>query len=199
MSAMTSLSALPRSRVNGPDMARTATVGMRTRRMRTALSALGIMIGIAAMVAVLGLSESSKSELLAQLDSLGTNLLTVEASAGIRAGSGELPDSAAAMISRIAPVEVTTTVSTVAGANVYRSDFIPSGETNGITVQAVDLSLVDTLAGGLHEGRWLDSATASYPTTVLGSVTAERLGIHSVTGEQQVYVGGHVVHRHRNS
>ena len=186
----TAASAIPRSRVNSPDMARTATVGMRTRKMRTALSALGIMIGIAAMVAVLGLSESSKSELLAQLDSLGTNLLTVEASAGIGAGSGELPDSAAAMISRIAPVEVTTTVSTVAGANVYRSDFIPAGETNGITVQAVDLSLVDTLAGGVAKGRWLDAATASYPTTVLGSVTAERLGIHSVTGEQQVYLGG---------
>jgi len=182
-------SRLSRSRVNTVDMARTATVGMRTRRMRTALSALGIMIGIAAMVAVLGLSESSKSELLAQLDSLGTNLLTVEASAGIGAGSGELPDTAAAMISRIAPVEVTTTVSTVAGANVYRSDFIPPGETNGITVQAVDLSLLDTLAGGLHEGRWLDSATASYPTAVLGSVTAERLGIQSVTGQQQIYLG----------
>ena len=93
-----------RSRVNPMDMARTATVGMRTRKMRTALSALGIMIGIAAMVGVLGLSESSKSELFSQLDSLGTNLLTVEASSGFGAGNGELPDSAAAMISRIAPV-----------------------------------------------------------------------------------------------
>ena len=181
---------LGRSRVNSVDMARTATVGMRTRRMRTALSALGIMIGIAAMVAVLGLSESSKSELLAQLDSLGTNLLTIEASAGIGAGDGELPETAADMISRIAPVEVTTTVSTVAGANVYRSDFIPPGETNGITVQAVDLTLIDTLAGGLSEGRWLDPATASYPTAVLGSVTAHRLGIHTVTGQQQIYLDG---------
>lgn len=183
-------SALSRSRVNLVDMARTATVGMRTRKMRTALSALGIMIGIAAMVAVLGLSESSKSQLLAQLDALGTNLLTVEASAGFGAGDGELPDEAAAMISRIGPVEVTTTVSAVSGANVYRTDYIPAGETNGVTVQAVDLSLLDTLTGNVSDGVWLDAATAAYPTTVIGSVTAERLGIHEVTGEQQILVGG---------
>jgi len=159
MVAAAARSRLPRSRVNGVDMARTATVGMRTRKMRTALSALGIMIGIAAMVAVLGLSESSKSQLLAQLDALGTNLLTVEATAGFGAGDGELPDTAAAMISRIPPVEVTTT-----------------------------LSLLDTLAGSVSDGVWFDDATAQYPTVVLGSVTAERLGVHSVTGEQQVYL-----------
>jgi len=176
------------SRVNPIDMARTATVGMRTRRMRTALSALGIMIGIAAMVGVLGLSESSKSELLAQLDSLGTNLLTVQAGGGIGAGSGELPANAAEMISRIGPVEVTTTISAVEGANVYRTDYVPDGQTNGITVQAVDLSLVETLAGSVADGVWLNEATAGYPTTVLGSIAAERLGIHEVTGTQQVLI-----------
>ncbi len=177
------------SRVNPVDMARTATVGMRTRRMRTALSALGIMIGIAAMVGVLGLSESSKSELLAQLDALGTNLLTVQAGGGIGAGSGELPEDAAEMISRIGPVEVTSTISAVDGANVYRTDYVPEGQTNGITVQAVDLTLIDTLAGSVADGAWLNDATAAYPTTVLGSVAAERLGIHEVTGTQQVLVG----------
>jgi len=179
---------LQRSLVNTVDMARTATVGMRTRKMRTALSALGIMIGIAAMVGVLGLSESSKSELLAQLDSLGTNLLTVQAGAGVGAGSGELPADAAAMISRIGPVEVTTTISEVEGANVYRTDYIPTTQTSGITVQAVDLSLVDTLAGTIDDGTWLTDATADYPTTVLGSVAAERLGITEITGTQQVLI-----------
>ncbi|MEM7094816.1 MAG: ABC transporter permease [Actinomycetota bacterium] len=180
---------LAKSRVNLVDTARTATVGMRTRRMRTALSALGIMIGIAAMVGVLGLSESSKSDLLAQLDTLGTNLLTVEAGTGIGAGSGELPDEAAAMISRIGPVEVTTSVSTVDGARVYRTDRVPEGQTNGITVQAVDLSLVDTLAGSVADGVWLPAGSSDYPVTVLGSVTAERLGIREVTGTQRVWLG----------
>ncbi len=169
-------------------MLRTASVGLRTRRLRAALSALGIMIGIAAMVGVLGLSESSKSDLLAQLDRLGTNLLTVQAGTGIGIGSGELPSEAAGMISRIGPVEQTSTVSAV-DANVYKSDFIPEGQTGGITVQAVDINLLDTLAGRVADGKFLDDATAEYPTAVLGSVAAERLGIREVTGTQQIWLG----------
>ncbi len=172
------------------DLGRTATVGLRTRRLRTALSALGIMIGIAAMVGVLGLSESSKSELLAQLDRLGTNLLTVEAGTGIGIGSGELPVEAAAMIAQIGPVETTTVVSAVDEAKVYRTDYIPEGQTGGISVQAVDLNLLDTLAGTVADGQWLDAATGAYPTAVLGSVAAERLGVTEVTGSEQVWLGG---------
>lgn len=155
------------SQLHAVDMARTATVGMRTRKMRTALSTLGIMIGIAAMVGVLGISQSSKSELLAELDALGTNLPTVQASGGIGLGTGELPDTAAEMVARIGPVEITFVISTVEGANVYRTDYVPVGETNGITVEAVDLNLLDTLAGSVADGAWLDEVTAPDPTTVL--------------------------------
>lgn len=177
------------SKLHGADIARTAAVGLRTRKLRAALSALGIMIGIASMVAVLGLSESSKSELLAQLDRLGTNLLTVQAGTGIGRGSGELPADAAAMISRIGPVEVTSVVSSVAGANVYRTDYIPEGQTGGITVQAVSTDLLETLGGTLASGRFLDEASSEYPTAVLGSVAAQRLGIATVSGTQIVYLG----------
>jgi putative ABC transport system permease protein len=176
------------SKLHVVDALRTASVGLRSRRLRAGLSALGIMIGIAAMVGVLGLSESSKSELLAQLDRLGTNLLTVQAGAGIGIGSGELPDEAAGMIARIGPVETTSSISSV-DANVYKNDLIPSGQTGGITVQAVDINLLDTLAGSVADGKFLDAATASYPTAVLGSVAAQRLGINTVTGTQQIWLG----------
>jgi len=176
------------SRLHSADVLRTASVGLHTRRLRAALSALGIMIGIAAMVGVLGLSESSKSDLLAQLDRLGTNLLTVQAGTGIGIGTGELPTEAAGMISRIGPVEQTSTISAV-DANVYKSDYIPEGQTGGITVQAIDVNLLDTLAGTVADGKFLDEATASYPTAVLGSVAAERLGIREVTGTQQIWLG----------
>ena len=176
------------SRLHTSDALRTATVGLQTRKLRAALSALGIMIGIAAMVGVLGLSESSKSDLLAQLDRLGTNLLTVQAGTGIGIGSGELPDEAAAMITRIGPVETTSTISSVS-ANVYKTDFVPTGETGGITVQAVDINLLDTLAGSIADGKFLDEATSAYPTAVLGSVAAQRLGIREVTGTQQIWLG----------
>jgi putative ABC transport system permease protein len=171
--------ALTPSRLHLADLGRTATVGLRSRMTRAVLSALGIAIGIASMVAVLGLSDSSKSELLATLDRLGTNLLTVQAGQGIGRGSGELPETAAAMISRIGPVEETAAVATVE-ANVYRTDLMPSDRTNGLSVQAVDLTLLDTLTGTLQTGLWFDEASASYPTTVLGAVAAERLGVSDV-------------------
>lgn len=177
------------SRLHPADVARTASVGLRTRKVRAGLSALGITIGIAAMVGVLGLSESSKSDLLAQLDRLGTNLLTVEAGTGIGAGSGELPADAAAMIARIRPVETTSTVSDVDDARVYRNDFIPSGQTSGLTVQAVDINLLDTLGGSVADGRFLDESSSSFPTTVLGAVAADRLGVAAVNGSQLVWLG----------
>ncbi len=153
------------------------------------LSAVGIAIGIAALVGVLGLSESSKSDLLATLDRLGTNLLTVEAGTGIGIGSGELPDEAAAMIGRIGPVENTVTVSQVE-ASVYKNDLVAAGQTAGLTVQAIGLDLLDTLAGTVVDGQWFDELRAAYPTTVLGAIAADRLGISEVTGAQQVWLGG---------
>lgn len=179
---------LPRSRLYLIDLARTATVGLRIRKMRSALSALGIMIGIAAMVGVLGLSESSKSELLAQLDRLGTNLLTVEPGEGIGRGSGTLPAAAAGMISRIGPVETTSMVSAV-DANVYKNDLIPQGRTGGISVQAVDLELLNVLAGSIADGVWFDDVKASYPNVVLGSVAASRLGVREISGTQPIWLG----------
>lgn len=177
------------SRMHMADVARTAGVGLRTRKLRAALSALGIMIGIASMVAVLGLSESSKSDLLAQLDRLGTNLLTVQAGQGIGRGSGELPDTAAAMIARIGPVETTSAASTVDGASVYRTDFVPEGQTGGVTVQAVDSNLLETLGGSVAEGQFLDEANSGFPTVVLGSVAAERLGVRSLDNQPAVWLG----------
>ncbi len=179
-----------RSKLSVADWFRTATVGGRTRPSRMLLSALGIAIGIAAMVGVLGLSESSKSDLLATLDRLGTNLITVQAGTGIGLGSGQLPDEADEMVARIAPVETTVAVSSVDSARVYRTDFIPEGQTGGISVEAVGMELLDVLAGELVDGDWFNDATASYPTTVLGSVAAERLGIDDVTGTQLVWLGG---------
>jgi len=182
-------SVLKNSKLSFIDLARTATIGIRTRKQRSALSALGIMIGIAAMVAVLGLSQSSKSELLAQLDRLGTNLLTVQPDQGLGRGSGTLPTEATDMIARIGPIESTSMLSLV-DANIYRNDLIPSGRTGGISVQAVDQDLLDVLGGSLANGVWFDDAKAEYPNVVLGSVSAERLGIYEVNGTQQVWLGG---------
>ena len=177
-----------RSELHPSDLVRTATIGARTRPLRAALSALGIMIGIGAMVAVLGLSESSKSELLAQLERLGTNLLTVQAGAGIGRGDAVLPDESIDMVGRIGPVESTAYVVDV-DANVYRTDLIPEAQTGGIAVMATEPNLLDAVNGTVAVGVFLNDASAGLPAVVLGSVTAERLGIVSLAASPMIWLG----------
>jgi putative ABC transport system permease protein len=167
---------LASSRLLPADVLRVGGVGLRTRRLRAGLSALGIAIGIAAMVAVLGISESSKSDLIATLDRLGTNLLRVSPGNTIFGEEAELPKQARPMISRIAPVESVAAVESVE-ATVRRTGYIPEEETGGISVMAADLNLLTTLGATVRRGVFLNAATARYPAVVLGSTAAERLGI----------------------
>jgi putative ABC transport system permease protein len=182
--------ALTASRLHPSDLLRVGSAGLRARRVRAALSALGIAIGIAAMVAVLGISESSKADVLSVLDRLGTNLLTAEASGGIAGDeTAELPDTTETMLGRIGPVDEVASVTDV-DAGVFRNDLIPPGETGGITLKATDDELLPTLSGELAQGRFLDAGNDDFPVAVLGSVAAERLGSSDVTRPVQVIVGG---------
>ena len=176
------------SRLAPADMMRASLIGLRTRRLRSILSGLGIVIGIAAMVGVLGLSESSKSDLLAQLDQLGTNMLRIEAGTGIGIGSGELPEESIAMVARVGPVEQVASISDT-DAKVYRNDLVPSGQTGGISVKAVDVNLLATLQGEMGSGVFLDEAARDLPVVVLGSVAAERLGVTDGESGTIVWLG----------
>jgi putative ABC transport system permease protein len=168
--------ALAPSRLLPRDILRVGALGLASRRMRAGLSILGIAIGIAALVAVLGISESSRSDLLAQLDSLGTNLLTAAPGQSLLGGASALPDDAATMVARIGPVEAVSSVATV-DATVRRSELIDENETGGIGVSAADTGLLETLGGTMRTGTFLTSAVEGLPTVVLGSVAAERLGV----------------------
>jgi putative ABC transport system permease protein len=179
-----------RRRVGLVDLARIGAAGLGARRLRSGLTALGIAIGIAAMMAVLGISESSRADLIATLNRLGTNLLTVSAGQTLFGDSSSLPEIAPGMIGRIAPVEHVSAVESVR-ASIRRTDLIPAEETGGISVLAADTSLVATLGGHLADGRGLDAATEGYATVVLGSVAARRLGIETVADDPLVYIGDH--------
>jgi putative ABC transport system permease protein len=171
------------------DLARVASVGLRTRRVRAALSALGIAIGVAAIVAVLGLSSSSQAGLLAEIDRLGTNLLTVQNGQTLFGQSAELPLAAPGMIARIGPVEqVQYTGSTT--ANVYRSPLVPSVNTNALSVQAASLGLPATVGAGVAAGSYLNAATAREPVAVLGYAAAQRLGIDRLYPGERIWLGG---------
>ena len=186
---MTAVLPVRRSALHPGDLLRVGSIGLRTRRMRASLSALGIAIGIAAMVSVLGISDSSKADLLASLDRLGTNLLTVEAGSGIGGtANATLPPTAEPMLRRIAPVEQVASVTPVS-ATVRRTDLVPETHTGGMTVKAADPALLDTLAGQVADGVWLDQSRSTLPVAVLGSVAAQRLGITSVADGARVYAG----------
>lgn len=178
------------SRVRTRDQLMVGARGLRSRKVRTALSALGVAIGVATVVSVLGISRSSQSDLLDQLDALGTNLLKVQAGGGFGfGGDTSLPATAATQVRNIGPVDDVATVTGLAGP-VLRSSFADPQETGGIALKATDPSLVDTLAGSMADGRFIDDAVGSYPVVVLGSVAAERLGIDEVDGRAAVYLGG---------
>jgi putative ABC transport system permease protein len=177
-----------RRKIGVADLVRVALGGLRTRRLRSGLSALGIAIGVASMVAVLALSDSSRADLLAALDELGTNLLTAEPGQSIFGEDSTLPATAIPMVNRIAGVEQASAVTNVS-ARVLRTDYIPRSDSNGLRVRAVDTDLLSTLGGTMREGRFLDTATERYPAVVLGSVAAERLGISRLSGRVRIQIG----------
>ncbi|MFB4285828.1 ABC transporter permease [Nonomuraea sp. MTCD27] len=171
------------------DLARVASLGLRTRRMRAALSALGIAIGVAAMVAVLGLSASSQAGLLAEIDKLGTNLLTVTPGQTMGGDNAKLPGDAPGMIARIGPVEkVEHTGKTT--ANAFRNPYIPAFNTNSLSVNAASLDLPGAVRTSLAQGAYLNAATARQPVAVLGADAARRLGIAKIHQGMRIWVGG---------
>ena len=172
------------------DLLRQSSVGLRTRRLRAALSALGIAIGVAAIVAVLGLSASSQAGLLAEIDRLGTNMLTVTDGMTLFGQPAELPAAAPAMIGRIAGVTAVQDTAQVSNVNVFRSPLIPPIDTNALTVQASSLGLLGAIGDTLAQGSFLNAATAREPAAVLGTVAAERLGIDRVFPGERVWLGG---------
>jgi putative ABC transport system permease protein len=188
------MSTPPPTRVPAPrrlglrDLVVVGAGGLATRRLRAGLSALGVAIGIAAIVAVLGISASSKADLLAQLDRLGTNLLTVAPGQTFGGEDATLPTASVGMIRRIGPVQQAAAVATISDTAVYRNDHIPAGETGGLSVAAADLRLLEAVGATLAEGSYLNAATARYPTTVLGAATAAQLGIDRIGS--QVWLGG---------
>jgi putative ABC transport system permease protein len=175
------------SRLLPADLLRVGAVGLRTRRLRAALSGLGIAIGIASMVAVLGLSASSRAGLLDQLDRLGTNLLTAAPGHTLGGADATLPLSARKSLSRVGGVRQVASVRAT-DASVRRSDRIDRSETGGIGVYAADPGLLATLGGTMARGRFLNAASAQTTSVVLGAIAAQRLGVDHPGA--LVYIGG---------
>ncbi|MEQ4717681.1 ABC transporter permease [Nonomuraea sp. B19D2] len=178
------------ARMRSRDVMRVGAVGLRTRPLRAFLSALGIAIGIAAMVGVVGLSSSSGAELDRTLSALGTNLLTVSSGTTLAGEAAQMPKEAESMIERIGPVQAVSSIGRMGDVKVYRSEEIPEAQTSGIATYAARLDLPATVGATLRNGTWLNAATERYPAAVLGSLAAQRLGVGSASPDTQVVVGG---------
>jgi putative ABC transport system permease protein len=179
-----------RARLQPADGLWVASVGLRTRPVRAALSALGIAIGTAAIVAVLGLSSSSQAGLLAQIARLGPNLLTVEAGQSLSGGAAQLPHQAPGRITLLDNVQRVADTALLEQAKVYRNSMIPLGNTGGLQVRAATLNLPAVLRTGVAQGDWLNEGTAREPVAVLGATTARQLGIDRVDPDQRIWLGG---------
>jgi putative ABC transport system permease protein len=185
---VTTAEVLRTNRLRPADFARLSVVGLRTRKLRSALSALGIAIGVAAIVAVLGLSSSAQAGLLNEISQLGTNLLVVQNGQTLLGQGAELPKAAPAMIARIGPVTQVQETGSVNG-DVYRSPLIPAIDTDALSINAASLGLLPTVGTTVAEGSYLNAATAHEAVCVLGAAAAQRLGVDRVFAGERIWLG----------
>jgi putative ABC transport system permease protein len=177
-----------RSRLPGRELLGVAFQGLRSRKLRAALSALGIAIGIGAMVAVVGVSASAQANLIAEIDSLGTNLLTVTPGTDFSGKSAPLPTTALPMISAVSHVQRAAAVYDT-DEGVFRTPYVPTGETGGLDVMADTGDLPTVMGAAMTSGRFLSAHDQDLPEAVLGSAAAQNLQIYHLDGRVLVSIG----------
>jgi len=159
------------------DLVGVAWTGLTARKVRTLLIMLGPIIGVAAMVGAVGLTESAKGALKQQLAELGTNLIIAQAGGTFGSQNPTFPADAVQRVYAIPTVlgaAATTNLSGViatpieAGSTYYQAFPVP--------VRAADLSLPAVLKVPLLDGRWLDHADTSRHllSVVIGSGLADK-------------------------
>ncbi len=178
---------MKKNKLRTRDLFFVAVYGVKARKGRAALTSIGIGIGIAAIVAVSGIAASGSADLLSTLESLGTNLVKASPQAGFFGTQEELPEGVIGMVERIGPVEeVTSTTQT--DLLVRRSNFISEFEGGGISTIVTSSELLNVIGGKLSEGRFITDGLADLPVTVLGSVTAKRLGITNLSKPTKILI-----------
>jgi putative ABC transport system permease protein len=181
---------MTRSRLRAIDAMLLAGFSLRTRRLRAALASLGVAVGVGSMVAVLAVTASSQAELVAKIQNLGTNLLTIQQGSGLTGAEKELPLTVGLSVARVEGVESVSSTAHIAGVHVLRTDRVPGYRTAGLEVRSAEPSLITTLQGHLIAGDFLTPATERYRVAVLGYEVASALGISSLADQPQVWIGG---------
>jgi len=176
---------------------RTGFDAVLSHRLRSALTVLGILIGIAAVILTVGLGEGAQSQVTARIASLGTNLLTVTpgsitSATGVRGGLGTAStltlSDAHALSDRVVAPDIAAVAPTT-----QRSEVLAAGSANWTTtVVGTTANWLAVRARSVAEGRFLDNQDVAdhAAVVVLGPVTAQELFARRDPVGQTVEVAG---------
>jgi putative ABC transport system permease protein len=168
--------------VSTVELLRLALSRLRTSPLRAALTMLGVIIGVASVVALVGVGQGTTSNITASLDSLGTNLLTVSPSSQESTLTLEDAEAIATLdgVSAVAP-ESSTSQAVAAGA-----------ESTTTTIVGTTSAYADVRAYELWQGTFLTdpSIELGLRVAVLGATTAETLGLGADDLGTEIRIGG---------
>ena len=185
---------MARSRLRFRDAVSLGTLGLRTRKGRTAMAAIGIAIGVASLIALVGIINSGEADAQRDLLEQGIDVLELTPGTSFAEDPELLPGAAAAIDTHMRDlVKVVASIRRVP-ATVRKTDFIPQVETGGVrlfAVEADDLDLLVPLRGGVAAGRFHDAVSVQVPTVVLGADTAEVLGFDQLYANPTIHISGH--------
>jgi putative ABC transport system permease protein len=164
---------------NFRDLVSVAIGGLLARKVRTLLLLMGPVIGVAAIVAAVGLTDSAKGDLKRKVAQLGTNLITATAASSFGSQKPKLPADAVKRAEQVDTVEkvsavVQLTDITVSPYEKARKKY----ETTPIPVLAADTRLPYVLEVPMVSGRWISRADAQLASrsVVIGSGLANEIG-----------------------
>ncbi len=161
------------------DLLAVAWAGLTARKVRTLLIMLGPIVGVAAMVGAVGLTESAKGDLKAKLSQLGTTLIEADAGGTFGQQNPTFPADAVRRVTAVPTVAAAAAVAQLSGIIALPSqgskDYYAAFP---VPVQAADLSLPQVLQVPVLDGRWLDQADEATGTraAVIGEGLAHQYG-----------------------
>jgi putative ABC transport system permease protein len=183
--------------MNWRDTFRTARDAVRTHRLRSALTMLGILIGISAVVLTVGLGEGAKAKVQDDINSLGTNLLVISPgsstdSSGVRGGFGSASTLTRQDATALATPGVAPDIQTVAAVSTTSAELV-HGTTNWrTTLTGTSPNWQVARSRQVASGRFITSANEAdaAAVVVLGPDTAQQLfGTTDAVGQTVTYNG----------
>ena len=175
---------------------RTGLNGVRSHRLRSGLTVLGMLIGIAAVILTVGLGQGAQAQVSSQITALGTNLLTVTpgsttSSTGIRGGLGSASTLTMSNATALTSKTVAPDIQAVAPTTTAE-EALTAGTSNWTTSVVGSTSSWLTVRGrSVTQGRFIDNqdVTDHEAVVVLGSTTASELFSRSDPIGQTVDIG----------